>query len=67
MSKNRMNVVHAREYTYNGEKRVNWTTIGVAFENNAGTGFNVELHYIPQTEGPLRIQLLPPNEKSSNS
>lgn len=61
MKRNRMNVVHAREYTHNGETRTSWTTVGVAFENKNGTGYNVELHYLP-TERPLRLQLLPPKE-----
>jgi hypothetical protein len=47
MSAKHLNVFTVRQYEVAGEKRSEWTKVGVAFPNRDGKGFNVQLHALP--------------------
>jgi len=55
----------AEEYERNGEKKTSYTTIGVAFENKAGDGYNCQL-----TEGIAvsgRFSIKPRKDRSESA
>ncbi len=45
-----------REYEANGEKKSDWTRVGVAFPHADGKGFNVLLHAVP-LDGKMVLRL----------
>ena len=60
-SANRFDAYSVREYEANGEKRSDWTRIGVAFAHADGKGFNVLLQAVP-LDGKMVLRLHEPKE-----
>jgi len=46
-SANRFDAYSVREYEVGGEKKSDWTKVGVAFPHSDGKGYNVVLHALP--------------------
>jgi hypothetical protein len=60
----RYDALIAREYESNGEKKVAFTKIGVAFPMKEKDGFNIHLEAIPAPQdGVYRIMLMPPKPR----
>lgn len=47
----------SEDYEHNGEKKTKFTTIGVAFENKAGDGFNCQLAPNVSVSGRFSVKL----------
>lgn len=60
-SANRFDAYSVREYEANGEKKSEWTKVGVAFPHSDGKGYNVVLHALP-VDGKLVLRLHEPKE-----
>lgn len=56
VQKARYDVLVPDTYIFNGEERVNWIRVGVAFPHEDGEGFNIELKALP-IGGKLVVQL----------
>lgn len=63
-SANRFDAYSVREYEANGEKKSDWTKVGVAFPHSDGKGHNVVLHALP-VDGKLVLRLHEPKEDSA--
>jgi len=46
-SAHRFDAYSVREYEANGEKKSDWTKVGVAFPHSDGKGYNVLLQAVP--------------------
>ncbi len=55
-SANRFDAYSVREYEANGEKKSDWTKVGVAFPHADGKGFNVLLQAVP-LDGKMVLRL----------
>lgn len=60
-SASRFDAYSVREYEANGEKKSEWTRIGVAFSHTDGKGFNVLLQALP-LDGKMVLRLHEPKE-----
>jgi hypothetical protein len=60
-SASRFDAFSVREYEANGEKKSDWTRIGVAFSHADGKGFNVLLQAVP-LDGKMVLRLHEPKE-----
>lgn len=60
-SANRFDAYSVREYEANGEKKSDWTRVGVAFPHADGKGFNVLLQALP-LDGKMVLRLHEPKE-----
>lgn len=60
-SAGRFDAYCVREYEANGEKKCDWTRIGVAFSHADGKGFNVLLQAVP-LDGKMVLRLHEPTE-----
>lgn len=58
----RFNAFTVREYEVNGEKRTDWTKIGVAFPHKDGKGFGVLLHALP-VDGKIELRVHEPKDE----
>ena len=58
---NRFDAFTVREYEVTGEKKSDWTKIGVAFSHQDGKGFNVLLQALP-LDGKMVLRLHEENE-----
>jgi len=63
-SANRFDAYSVREYEANGEKKSDWTRVGVAFPHADGKGFNVLLQALP-LDGKMVLRLHEPKEESA--
>lgn len=61
---NRFDAFSVREYENNGEKKSDWTKVGVAFPHADGKGHNVVLTALP-VDGKLVLRLHEPKEDSA--
>ena len=60
----RMDAFTVREFEAGGEKRRDWTRIGVAFPHRDGKGFNVILQALP-VDGRIELRLHEAKEKDA--
>ena len=60
----RMDAFTVREFEAGGEKRREWTRIGVAFPHKDGKGFNVILQALP-VDGRIELRLHEAKEKDA--
>jgi hypothetical protein len=60
----RFDAYSVREYELAGEKKGDWTKLGVAFPHQDGKGFNVVLHAVP-LDGKLVLRLHEPKDDSA--
>lgn len=60
-SANRFDAYSVREYEVGGEKKADWTKVGVAFPHSDGKGFNVLLQAVP-LDGKMVLRLHEPKE-----
>ena len=60
----RLDAFVVREYEAGGEKRRDWTRIGVAFPHKDGKGFNVILQALP-VDGRIELRLHEVKEKDA--
>ena len=60
----RMDAFTVREFEAGGEKRREWTRIGVAFPHKDGKGFNVILQALP-VDGRIELRLHETKEKDA--
>lgn len=58
---NRFDAYSVREYEVAGEKKSDWTKIGVAFPHSDAKGFNVVLHALP-VSGQVVLRIHEPKE-----
>lgn len=63
-STNRFDAYSVREYEANGEKKSDWTRIGVAFSHADGKGFNVLIQAVP-LDGKMVLRLHDSNESGA--
>lgn len=63
-SANRFDAYSVREYEVAGEKKSDWTKVGVAFPHSDGKGFNVLLQAVP-VDGKMVLRLHEPKEDSA--
>lgn len=61
---NRFDAFTVREYEVAGEKKSDWTKVGVAFPHSDGKGHNVVLTALP-VDGKLVLRLHEPKEDSA--
>lgn len=64
-SANRFDAYSVREYEANGEKKSDWTKVGVAFPHSDGKGINVVLHALP-VSGQVVLRIHEPKEDSAD-
>lgn len=64
MTGTRFDAYTVREYELDGEKKGDWTPLGVAFPHKDGKGFNVILHALP-VDGKLVLRLHEPKDDSA--
>lgn len=64
LSTSRFDAYSVREYEANGEKKSDWTRIGVAFAHADGKGFNVLLQAVP-LDGKMVLRLHDSKENST--
>lgn len=63
-SAHRFDAYSVREYEANGEKKSDWTKVGVAFSHADGKGFNVLLQAVP-LDGKMVLRLHEAKEGSA--
>lgn len=63
-SANRFDAYSVRDYEANGEKKSEWTRIGVAFPHSDGKGYNVLLQAVP-LDGKMVLRLHEEKEDSA--
>lgn len=62
---NRFDAYSVRDYEANGEKKSDWTRIGVAFSHADGKGFNVLLQALP-FDGKMVLRVHEPKEDGAD-
>ena len=60
----RMDAFTVREFEAGGEKRRDWTRIGVAFQHKDGKGYSLILQALP-VDGKVELRLHEPKEKGA--
>lgn len=64
-STSRFDAFSVREYEANGEKKSDWTRVGVAFSHADSKGFNVLLQAVP-LDGKMVLRLHEPKEDGAD-
>jgi len=60
----RFDAYSVREFEANGEKKTDWTKVGVAFPHSDGKGFNVLLQAMP-VSGQVVLRVHEPKENGT--